>query len=409
MRGKKRRNSSSHLQWLVVAPSPVPPRWGALAREFLDQGRVVPERSVVVSRCVLKLEGESVSGRGYGMREGSPSRSPASVPLRLERLSTASRSSFNSRFLSTLPLLSLYSPLHRGDDRAPFARGNAPPLGSICDDADACRNAKAGSNKVSREVSKPPGHERVRLRLGSRRAGRASILGELVGLGRCREEHGFEFVTEREKKKKKRKTLQFLKSLFFLSLEFLAAPLLAPPHKTTRPDTQKQVENGRGSRKASFEVSVQKRACLVPTSSRKVVERARQHFDENVELAAENFLLAHSRSAKEEEDESGKKSSMSFSGFQRPGTRSSGRAFGISLSVDSAVSASGQAAAIDAASKPLSLTNHHPSTAAVSSAVAAAKNQLLFLVERHAVVVVQGEPNGGKADKVRSFCFLFLC
>lgn len=67
MRGKKRRNSSSHLQWLVVAPSPVPPRWGALAREFLDQGRVVPERSVVVSRCVLKLEGESVSGRGYGM------------------------------------------------------------------------------------------------------------------------------------------------------------------------------------------------------------------------------------------------------------------------------------------------------------------------------------------------------
>jgi len=104
-----------------------------------------------------------------------------------------------------------------------------------------------------------------------------------------------------------------------------------------------------------------------------------------------------------------KKSSMSFSGFQRPGTRSSGRAFGISLSVDSAVSASGQAAAIDAASKPLSLTNHHPSTAAVSSAVAAAKNQLLFLVERHAVVVVQGEPNGGKADKVRSFCFLFLC
>ena len=215
MRGKKRRNSSSHLQWLVVAPSPVPPRWGALAREFLDQGRVVPERSVVVSRCVLKLEGESVSRRGYGMREGSPSRSPASVPLRLERLSTASRSSFNSRFLSTLPLLSLYSPLHRGDDRAPFARGNAPPLGSICDDADACRNAKAGSNKVSREVSKPPGHERVRLRLGSRRAGRASILGELVGLGRCREEHGFEFVTEREKKKKKRKTLQFLKSLFF--------------------------------------------------------------------------------------------------------------------------------------------------------------------------------------------------
>lgn len=283
MRGKKRRNSSSHLQWLVVAPSPVPPRWGALAREFLDQGRVVPERSVVVSRCVLKLEGESVSGRGYGMREGPPSRSPASVPLRLERLSTASRSSFNSRFLSTLPLLSLYSPLHRGDDRAPFARGNAPPLGSICDDADACRNAKAGSNKVSREVSKPPGHERVRLRLGSRRAGRASILGELVGLGRCREEHGFEFVTEREKKKKKkRKTLQFLKSLFFLSLEFLAAPLLAPPHKTTRPDTQKQVENGRGSRKASFEVSVQKRACLVPTSSRKVVERARQHFDEYV-------------------------------------------------------------------------------------------------------------------------------
>ena len=248
-----------------------------------------------------------MSGRGYGMREGPPSRSPASVPLRLERLSTASRSSFNSRFLSTLPLLSLYSPLHRGDDRAPFARGNAPPLGSICDDADACRNAKAGSNKVSREVSKPPGHERVRLRLGSRRAGRASILGELVGLGRCREEHGFEFVTEREKKKKKRKKLQFLKSLFFLSLEFLAAPLLAPPHKTTRPDTQKQVENGRGSRKASFEVSVQKRACLVPTSSRKVVERARQHFDENVELAAENLLLAHSRSAKEEEDESGKK------------------------------------------------------------------------------------------------------
>ena len=44
---------------------------------------------------------------------------------------------------------------------------------------------------------------------------------------------------------------------------------------------------------------------------------------------------------------------MSSSGFQRPGTRSSDRAFGISLSVDSAVSASGQAAAIDASKSHL--------------------------------------------------------
>ena len=102
---------------------------------------------------------------------------------------------------------------------------------------------------------------------------------------------------------------------------------------------------------------------------------------------------------------------MSSSGFLRPGTRSSGRAFGISLSVDSAVSASGQAAAIDASkslSSSSSTNNHHPSTAAVSSAVAAAKDQILFLVARHAVVVVQGEPNGGKADKVRALCFFSL-
>lgn len=98
---------------------------------------------------------------------------------------------------------------------------------------------------------------------------------------------------------------------------------------------------------------------------------------------------------------------MSSSGFLRPGTRSSGRTtFGISLSVDSAVSASGQAAAIDASKPPSSASaNRHPSTAAVSSAVAAAKDQILFLVERHAVVVVQGEPNGGKADKVRLVVF----
>lgn len=97
---------------------------------------------------------------------------------------------------------------------------------------------------------------------------------------------------------------------------------------------------------------------------------------------------------------------MSYSAtFQRPGTRSSsGRAFGISLSVDSAVSASGQAAALDAwkPSSSSSSSHHHPSTAAVSSAVSAARDQILYLVERHAVVVVQGEPNGGKADKVRT-------
>ena len=91
---------------------------------------------------------------------------------------------------------------------------------------------------------------------------------------------------------------------------------------------------------------------------------------------------------------------MSSSGFQRPGTRSSGKAFGISLSVDSAVSASGQAAAIDASK---SSSTSQLSTAAVSSAVSAAKSQILFLIERHAVVVVQGEPNGGKADKARVF------
>lgn len=94
---------------------------------------------------------------------------------------------------------------------------------------------------------------------------------------------------------------------------------------------------------------------------------------------------------------------MSSSGFQRPGTRSSGRAFGISLSVDTAVSASGQAAALDASKSTSTNSHHHPSTAAVSAAVSAAKNQILFLVERHAVVVVQGEPNGGKADKVCVF------
>ena len=97
------------------------------------------------------------------------------------------------------------------------------------------------------------------------------------------------------------------------------------------------------------------------------------------------------------------------SGFLRPGARSSSAraSFGVSLSVDAAVSASGQAAAMKASASLASANDAErsiPSTAAVSSVVAASKNQLRFLLERHAVVVVQGEPNGGKADKVRGFC-----
>ena len=139
-----------------------------------------------------------------------------------------------------------------------------------------------------------------------------------------------------------------------------------------------------------------------------------EHFRQKTSISTLT-ALAHSLSLfsqRKEEERVGKKKAlaarMSSSGFQRPGTRSSGRTFGISLSVDRAVSASGQAAAMfDASKLPSSSANHQPSTAAVSSAVAAAKNQILFLVERHAVVVVQGEPNGGKADKVRA-CRLFF-
>ena len=49
MKFERRKKEKTHLQRrvVVVAPSPVPSRRGALAREFLDQGRVVAEGSVV--------------------------------------------------------------------------------------------------------------------------------------------------------------------------------------------------------------------------------------------------------------------------------------------------------------------------------------------------------------------------
>ena len=62
----RKKKKETHLQRLVVAPSPVSSR-GALAREFLDQGGVVPERSVVVSRGVFrKSERERERARERG-------------------------------------------------------------------------------------------------------------------------------------------------------------------------------------------------------------------------------------------------------------------------------------------------------------------------------------------------------
>jgi len=88
----------------------------------------------------------------------------------------------------------------------------------------------------------------------------------------------------------------------------------------------------------------------------------------------------------------------------RPGTLSRS-AFGIALSVatDNSISASAQATATvseASISQHQNRRRHQPSTASVASAVAASKNQVLYLVERHAVVVVVGEPGGAKADQV---------
>ena len=74
---RKKSRKISHLQRRVVSASPVPVRRGALAREFLDQGRVVAERSIVLCFEISVREKGSVSGSGEeekGRAEGRPGR-----------------------------------------------------------------------------------------------------------------------------------------------------------------------------------------------------------------------------------------------------------------------------------------------------------------------------------------------